>query len=435
MGCGEIPLLPYESCNLGHINLSKFVHNGIFDWKGFKDIIPDCIRFLDNVIDVNKYPLDEIESMNKNTRRIGLGVLGFSHALILMNIRYGSDESLEFARELSNVLHEESIKASELLGEEKGYYGWWQDGLPNRRNVTVNTIAPTGATSLIAETSSSIEPIFSFVYKKTVWNDIDKSGSIYIVEPILEYIITENGLNRDEVIEYMERTGKPHHSIPKKYKDVMITANEISWRDHIEMQSVWQKNIDSSISKTINLPNDATESDVSNAFIEAWQSGCKSITVYRNGSRKIEGLSKETNDSNERPRTLRGITFKGRSGCGNIYATINGNGEPYECFLHSSGGCEANNEAIGRLISLCKRHNIDTSEIVKQLKTVKCATAMSSKKSEGKSCAFIIGRFLEQYSGGTEEIVNICPECGERLNFGEGCSKGTCKNCGWSGCS
>ena len=440
-GCGEQPLLPYESCNLGHINLSKFVlENGTFNWSLYKLIIHKAIKFLDNVIDVNKYPINEIELMNKNTRKIGLGVMGFAHALILMNIKYGSDEALQFAEQLASTLHFESVEASIQLGEELGYYGWWHEGIPKRRNATVNTIAPTGATSLISETSSSIEPIFSFVYKKTVWNDIDESGSIYIVEPVLEEIIKKEGLNRDEVIEYMERTGKPHHSIPKKYRDVMITANDISWRDHIEMQSVWQKYIDSSISKTINLPNDATEQDVSDAFITAWLSGCKSITVYRNGSRKIEGLSKEIKDkieSGNRPKILRGITFKGRGGCGNIYATINGNGTPYECFVRTSGGCEANNEAIGRLISLCLRNNVKIDDIIKQLNTIKCPTAIASKKSEGKSCAGIVGRFLKQYvdDGVTEEVINLCPECGERLNFGEGCAKGVCKNCGWSGCS
>ena len=439
--CGEIPLFPYESCNLGHINLSKFVEDdGTFNWELYRIIINRGIIFLDMVIDVNKYPFEEIDIMNRKTRRIGLGVMGFAHALILMNIKYGSDESLNFAGQLAEVLHIESIKASEELGSEFGYYDGWTEGLPERRNVTVNTIAPTGATSLIAETSSSIEPIFSFVYKKTVWNDIDESGAIYIVEPVLEEIIKRENLNREEVIEYIERTGKPHHSIPKKYRDVMITANDISWRDHIEMQSVWQKHIDSSISKTINLPNDATEQDVSDAFITAWVSGCKSITVYRNGSRKIEGLSKDIKDkieSGNRPKILRGITFKGRGGCGNIYTTINGNGVPYECFVRTSGGCEANNEAIGRLISLCLRNNVKLDDIIKQLKTIKCPTAIASKKSEGKSCAGIVGRFLQQYvdDGVTEEIINICPECGERLNFGDGCAKGVCKSCGWSGCS
>ena len=259
--CGEVPLLPYESCNLGAINLANFAEKGSFDWSRLEKVIPVAVRFLDNVIDANEYPVPDIEKSTKEYRKIGVGVMGFHEALIRQNIAYDSEEGLEFAEYLFQFINSKAIEASQDLAKEKGKFPGFDNTTIDkpRRNAVLTTVAPTGSRSMIANTSGGIEPFYSMKYKH-----IDSEGN----ERMMDYDFTEVA---DD--------------------DVLVTALEIEPEWHVRMQAAAQRYVGSAVSKTVNLPNDATVKDVSDIYKMAYDLGCKGITIYRNGSRAEQVLN------------------------------------------------------------------------------------------------------------------------------------------------
>lgn len=298
--CGEQPLLPYESCNLGSINLSKMVREVDdkyeIDWEKLRSTVRLAVRFLDNVIDANKYPIKQIEEMTKGNRKIGLGVMGFADMLTLLRIPYNSEEALKTARSLMKFITEEARKMSVELGKEKGSFlnfkgsRWDELGYEAMRNATVTTIAPTGSISEIAGCSQGIEPLFAIGYIRNVAESL--GTNLIVVNPYFERIAIEEGFYEEKMLkEVMSSTSIQHiKEIPEEIRRIFVTAHDISPEWHVRIQAAFQEFVDNSISKTINFPHDATPHDVEKAFMLAYELGCLGVTVYRHGSRKQEVL-------------------------------------------------------------------------------------------------------------------------------------------------
>ena len=423
----EQPLISNSACNLGSIDVSKFYANGEFDWIEFKSVIDDAVKFLNNTIDINDFPLKEIETTVKKYRPIGLGLMGVADLFIKMKMKYGEEDSLWFAEELAKTLYETAKISSEKHALENH----------NSENTTLISYAPTGTISMFAGCSSGIEPNFAFKYNRRTWVNGEENKFIQY-HPLYE--------------EYKNSINLP---------DYFVTTMEIAQEKHIKMQSVFQKYCDSGISKTINIPNDATKENVGDLIFQAWKSGCKGFTMYRDGSRKFQVLSteneneikkenvKEIEISKKRPSILSGTTYKKYSGCGKLYVTVNEkDGKPYEVIVQTSGigGCAANTEAIGRAISAGLRNGVPAIEYIRQLNRVICPKCKNGSKVDGKSCADIIGKCLSlgidfeiEKTKEKDKVqinkVNIlkCPECGEEIFMMEGCI--TCPSCGYSKCS
>jgi ribonucleoside-diphosphate reductase alpha chain len=282
--CGEVPLLPYESCNLGSINLSKFIKNKTIDWERLKVIIKLAVRFLDNVIDANKYPLYEIDQISKANRKIGLGLMGWADTLIELGIKYDTQEAITLAEKIMMFIQSIGFDTSKELGEEKGSFpnfnkSIFKGKIDTLRNATITSIAPTGTIGLIADCSYSIEPLFSIVTIRNVEESMGKK--LYEINPSIKRLTGLNDPIDNQCI-----------IIPKHIRDIAITANEISPEWHIKMQAIFQKYTDNSISKTVNLPNTATIEDVKNIYLLAHKEGCKGITIYRDNSREKQLLTK-----------------------------------------------------------------------------------------------------------------------------------------------
>src|SRR3989344_7218009 len=304
--CGEQPLLPYESCNLGSINLSKVVKTDKgkkpqLDWQKLEDLIRVGVRFLDNVIDACSYPLPEIAAMTHRTRKIGLGVMGFADLLLLLDIPYASNEGLKLGGKLSkflqNIARDESKKLAEVRGSFPGFKGslWDKQGFKVMRNSTVNTVAPTGTISIIANCSSGIEPLFALSYVRK--NILDVSSTELIeVNKLFEQTAKAKGFYSKELMREISETGgiDGWKGVPKKVKEVFAVSHEIDWSWHVKMQAAWQEYIDAAVSKTINLPHSATPDDVREAYLLAYNTGCKGITVYRDGSKLRQVLNAGT---------------------------------------------------------------------------------------------------------------------------------------------
>ncbi|MBC7364799.1 MAG: adenosylcobalamin-dependent ribonucleoside-diphosphate reductase [Candidatus Aminicenantes bacterium] len=425
--CGEQPLHPYESCNLGSINVSNFYDPekpDEFDWDRLAETIEMAVRFLDNVIDVNKYPLPQIAEMTKANRRIGLGVMGWADLLIKKKLRYDSPEALAFAEKLASFMRQRAEAESEKLGEIKGSFPNIEKSIfkgKKRRNATVLTIAPTGTISRIAGCSSSIEPIFAFEFVSKILD-----GELRDVHPLYEAWKKEH----------------PDEPLP----DYFVTAHEISYEGHIRMQAVFQKYVDNSVSKTINLPNKASVEDVEKAFLLAYDMGTKGITIYRDGSKAEQVLYAAAKDKpklipRERPVTLPSITDKIKTGLGNLYVTITFlDGKPFEVFasIGKSGySTMADAEAIGRLISLALRSGVDPKEVILQLKGIGGSEPVFTEGGLVQSIPDAIAKVLERHLGEVKENGRdlqreICPVCGATLPD-EKCP--VCPNCGWTRCS
>lgn len=292
--CGEVPLYPFESCNLGSINLSKFaLKNGKgngFDWKSFKETVAIVIHFLDNVIDANKYPVKEIEEMSRKTRRIGLGIMGWADLLVNLNIPYDSEEALELAKKIMKELTETGRAESERLGSERGNFPdfkdsiWFKRGFKYMRNSTVSCVAPTGSISILAGCSSGIEPLFSIV---TVRHLEETLGTELVdINSYFENVAIKEGFYSEDLIEKVSQSSsiKSLKEIPENVRRVFVTAHDISPEWHVRMQAAFQEYTDNAVSKTVNLPNLATPHDVEHIYLQAWKFGCKGITVYRSGS-------------------------------------------------------------------------------------------------------------------------------------------------------
>ncbi len=291
--CGEVPLLPYESCVLGSINLSNFVEKDKINYNRMEKIIGLAVHFLDNVIDINKYPLLEIEKITKSNRKIGLGVMGFADMLFKLKISYNSQKGVEKAEEIMKFISEKSRDASTILGQERGVFSNFKGSLYDRmnlkvRNATTTSIAPTGSISIIAGCSSGIEPIFSIAFSRHVIGTI-----LYEINPIFKQIAIEEKFYSDKLIAEIAKKGsiQTFKDIPEWVRSIFATSLEISPEYHVRVQAAFQKYTDNSVSKTINFPMDSTADEIKSAFILAYKLDCKGITAYRYGSRENQVLT------------------------------------------------------------------------------------------------------------------------------------------------
>lgn len=305
--CGEIPLLPYESCNLGSIDLSKFMKNGDMDWVRLKKAICWGVRFLDDVIQVNKYPLAQIKQIAWDNRKIGLGVMGFADLLIRLGIPYTSDDAVKKASEIMRFFRKASIETSVDLAGERGVFPNHRQSVFSKKNITirnatVNTVAPTGTISIIAGCSSGIEPLFALSYVRNVM-----SGTRFFeTHPMFEMELRRRGLYSKELMAEVGRVGTLREipSFPEDLKEVFITSFDVSPETHVRIQAAFQKYTDNSVSKTINLPSDATVEDVRRIFLMAYKLKCKGITIYRYNTKKSQVLSFDTRTLGEREEDL-----------------------------------------------------------------------------------------------------------------------------------
>ena len=434
--CGEQPLLPYESCNLGSLNLARMVrYDGddvAIDWSRMSEVIGTAVHMLDSVIDMNDYPIDEIADMSRKTRRIGLGVMGWSDLLIQMGVRYDSDEALELAERVMEFIQRETYRASEKLSEARGTFPEWERSAYNRgenpqrmRNSAPVTIAPTGTISIIAGASSGIEPLFALSFVRNV---MDRTrlveGNNYF-----EAVARNEGFYSEELMEQLAAVGSLEDlEAPSWVKEVFRVSHDIDPRWHVRMQGAFQKYTDNAVSKTINFPHDATVADVAEAYQSAYAVGCKGITVYRDGSKAEQVLSTGATDAasesgvsasvveievpgprvpRERPRQTRGITERVRTGHGNMYVTVNldADNKPFEVFgtMGKAGGCDAALlEAVSRLVSLALRAGIDTSEVTRQLRGITCCPAWDDGtlvRSGPDAVAIVLDKLTEGMAG------------------------------------
>ena len=295
--CGEQPLLPYESCNLGSINLARFVRDRGVDYAGLEKTVRHAIHFLDNVIDANNYPLSRLKEMAEANRKIGLGVMGFADMLIALNIPYNSEIALKLASEVMGRIRSVAWETSEALAADRGTFPSYKLSIyaegSAKRNATVTTIAPTGSISMIVGTSSGIEPLFAITYKNS-----SQSGDYYVVNPLFENIARTEGFYSDELMKQIdERRGSVQgmSEVPEQVQKIFVTAADITPEWHIRIQAEFQKYVDNAVSKTVNLPHSATVADVSSLYKEAWRLGCKGATIYRDGSREDQPLTAENN--------------------------------------------------------------------------------------------------------------------------------------------
>lgn len=424
--CGEQPLLPYEACNLGSINLSHFIKDGDVDWGKLEKTVRSAVHFLDNVIDMNNYPIDKIGITTRSNRKIGLGVMGWADMLFELGIPYNSDEAVILAEKVMSFIEEKSHKMSEEMALKRGAFpnftkSIYKDKNPIR-NATTTTIAPTGTIGLIADASGGVEPLFGLVYKRA--NCLDKA-EMYIINRHFEKAVKDAGIYSEELMDKIAKEGTIQHmdEIPEKIKKVFVTAHDITPADHIKMQAAFQKYVDNAVSKTVNFTHDATKEDVRQAYVLSYKLGCKGVTVYRDGSRQDQVLiSSSTNSSSStpapasteqktastgkivkrRPRRVIGSTLLMHTGCGKMYVTINEDeeGNIFEVFtqLGKSGGCiSTQTEAIARLISLGLRSGVDPHKIVEQLKGIRCPSPTLTEGGAILSCPDAIAKAIESY--------------------------------------
>ncbi len=482
--CGEQPLLPYESCNLGSINLAKMVKDKQVDWERLRETVQTAIHFLDNVIDQNRYVLPEIEKATKGTRKIGLGVMGFANMLVQLEIAYNSAKGLEIGEQLMKFISEEAKQKSVELAEQRGVFPYFEGSrydltaAPKVRNATRTTIAPTGTIGLIANTSGGIEPIFAIVHKReTLFDNHGSTETLLVINEHFEQIAHERGFYSKELMEKIAQTGSIQHldEVPLDIKRIFITAHDITPEWHIKMQAAFQNHIDAAVSKTINFPNSATLEDVKKSYLLAYKLNCKGITIYRDGSRDFQvlhtGKKKEEEiqpisppmslQAKSRPATLHGTTYRKITPIGTAYITVNANGgghqEPFEVFINvgkAGSDVAADAEGLGRLISLILRMPSPLSsyervqDIVGQLRGIGSGRQQGFGKQRIMSMPDGLAQALAEHVGlsATSElpglpedkhisprIGDLCSECGQAtLVFEEGCKK--CYSCGYSEC-
>ena len=495
--CGEQPLLPYESCNLGSINLAHMVKNGRIDWEKLGSVSETAVHFLDNVIDMNRYTLPQIDAMTKANRKIGLGVMGFADLLIQLGIPYNDPEAFETGEKVMAFIQERGRNASRELALKRGSFpnfhlsllkGHWEA----MRNATVTTIAPAGTISILAGASSGIEPIFALAFMRHVLD----GKELIEVNPLFEALAKKEGFYSEDLMREIALNGQIQNlqDVPEKIRNLFVTAHDISPEDHIRMQAAFQKYTDNAVSKTVNFPHTATVDDVAKVYQLAYELGCKGVTIYRDRSRAKQVLYKgvvslnleRSKDEDELPEmerkpkarqdVIHGSTRKIKTGCGNLYVTVNedAEGNPFEIFnqIGKAGGCAASqSEAIGRLVSLAFRSGIEPEDIIRQLKGISCHTPVWYREGKILSCSDAVAKAIEWHlqekrtntgvgtttGGETSKIralltrvtlsesqkeVNqdtsvpiflrgACPECGGPLLYEEGCVKCLC---GYSDC-
>ena len=461
--CGEQPLLPFESCNLASINLSTMVkRDGAqpeIDYERLGQTTRLGVRFLDDVIDVNKFPLPQIDEMTKATRKIGLGVMGFADMLIMLAMPYDSDRALEVAETLMRFISEEATKESVKLGEQRGLFPAFKGSIYDTcnglrpRNASRTTIAPTGTLSIIAGCSSGIEPLFALVYTRHILD----GKQLIEVNPYFEQVAKDQGFYSSELMEQLAEGKKLRdiENIPDWIKDLFVTAHDITPEWHVKMQAAFQRSTDSAVSKTVNLSHEATPEDVGEVYMLAYKSGLKGITIYRDRSREsqvltvnhVEAIPESELSPRARPKVTKGITERVTTGCGYLYVTVNFDDEGIcEVFssLGKAGGCaSAQLEATSRLISLALRSGIDIASVAKQLRAIRCPSVAWEQGRAVLSCGDAIGSVLEKYIrdkhstspkelGVAKNWAGQCPECGNILIYQEGCH--ICPGCGYTKC-
>ncbi len=482
--CGEQPLLPFEACNLGSINLKNIIIDDEISWQKLKNIVHLSIHFLDNVIDMSEFPLMEIKELVQGNRKIGLGVMGFADMLIKLGIPYDSEDAYSIGGKIIKAIKEESDKASVKLAEKRGVFPNWSksiyagNGL-KFRNATRTTIAPTGTISIISNCSSGIEPLFAVSFIRNVLNNTELPET----NPLFLETATQEGFYSDDLIREIAENGsvKDLKDVPIKYQRLFVTAHDVSPLDHVRMQATFQAYTDNAVSKTVNFSNSAAVDDVKKVYLEAYKLKCKGITVYRDGSRDVQVLTtgrtredreKHKNAPRERPQVTKGITEKVQTGCGKLYVTINEDEHgPCEIFarMGKAGGCAASQiDAQARLISMALRSNVDPHSIVKQLKGMRCPSPSLLPQNGGKilSCSDALAKVLEHYlenfynneneekihskeaeedvlfheqldfnfqsDAQTKNIAGMCPDCGSILEHESGCV--ICHSCAYSKC-
>ncbi|NWG02289.1 MAG: adenosylcobalamin-dependent ribonucleoside-diphosphate reductase, partial [Syntrophaceae bacterium] len=486
--CGEQPLLPYESCNLGSINLSNMVRNGAIDWERLGMVTEKAVHFLDNVIDMNCYTLPQIEAMTKANRKIGLGVMGFADLLILLGIPYNSPKALEIGEKVMSFIQKKARDASRALALERGSFpnfegSTYKSRWDAMRNATLTTIAPAGTISIIAGTSSGIEPIFALAFIRHVL----EGKELLEVNPFFETLSKQEGFYSEELMRKIAHSGNIQglKEVPENIRKLFVTAHDITPEDHIRMQAAFQKYTDNAVSKTVNFPHEATVDDVAKVYQLAYELGCKGVTIYRDRSRTKQVLYKgvvspskdslkeeEFREGERKPKArhdvIHGSTRKIHTGCGNLYVTVNEDqeGHLFEIFnqIGKAGGCAASqSEAIGRLVSLAFRSGIEPEDVVRQLKGISCHTPVWYRGGKILSCSDAVAKAIEWHLQEKERRPNpeaeikitlpkhppvgerghppksiglifqrgACPECGGPLIFEEGCAKCFC---GYSDC-
>ena len=499
--CGEQPLLPYESCNLGSVNLATMVTvkdgKPAVDYDKLRHTVREGVHFLDNVIDVNKYPIEKIAENTRANRKIGLGVMGFSDMLLQLGIPYNSEEAVRVGGSVMQFLTEEGRKMSEELAAERSTFPNFKGSIYDRpgrrpvRNATVSTIAPTGTLSIIAGCSSGVEPLFGLTFVRRVLD----GAELVEVNPIFEKVARERGFFSDslmkEIAEHGGCTGIA--SVPEDIQRVFVTAHDISPEWHVRMQAAFQQYTDNAVSKTVNFPHSATAKDVEKVYMLAYQLGCKGVTIYRDGSRDeqvlstgatgkarkaaqlaaaVPGVTAEEKKPRKRPTMTHGVTQKIPTGCGNLYITINEDEEGIcEVFstMGKSGGCASSqSEAVSRMVSLALRSGVSIDSIIRQVKGIRCPSpGWGEMGRQILSCPDAIGLALERYNkdnmgprkqkdlpaATAEEVptvpyvssdctaeentnhLGLCPECPDCGGLLEfGEGCAVCRGCGFSKC-
>ncbi len=484
--CGEQPLLPYDACNLGSVNLSKLVdiEKKDLNWEELKRIIFIGVHFLDNVVEVNEFPVQKIREMVSDTRRIGLGIMGFADALFKLGVRYDSEEGIAWAKKMMKFVTETAREATCELAKVRGTFPLWNvsvfagtDYKP--RNMALTTIAPTGTISILADASSGIEPVFSLGYQK---NTVE-GKTLYNVNPVLVDELKKKGVYSEELIQKIVANGgvlTGLEEIPAELRNVFITALEIDPEWHIRIQAAFQEFTDNAVSKTINLPETATVDDVRKAYELSYSLGTKGITIYRTGSRSFEPLQKVKSKEKEisevsvaapkkkpTPIVANGLRVKKKCDVGSVYTSIfyeEGDG-PVEVFVNlgkSGGYLAAAAEVTGRLSSLALKYGASLDEISEQLVGISCGQKVGMGNSAVLSMFDAVGKSVLEISKGeqlsifddqntpvshidvaksreeltqAESKFGACPDCGSPLRAEEGCFKCTNPFCGYSKCS
>lgn len=467
--CGEQPLLPYEACNLGSINLARFYcpgHNGDakpldqgVGWDELRRVIHLAVHFLDNVIDASRFPLTRIQDMVHKNRKIGLGVMGFADLLYQLEIPYNSEQGIGAGERLMAFIGEEGRKASAQLARERGPFPAYGEsryaaaGEGPYRNATVTTIAPTGTLSIIAGCSSGIEPLFALCFTRNIMD----GEKLLEVNPYFESVLRDFDKENTELLEEVARTGSIRNmeALPQKMRRVFVTAMDMEPVWHLRMQAAFQRHTDNAVSKTVNLPNAATREDIYAIYMQAWKEGCKGVTVYRDGckssqvlatgegQKKMEHAHEPGSGVRKRPDIVQGFTQKVQTGLGAMYLTVNEvDNQPFEVFAtigKSGRSITAKAEAIGRLVSLALRSGVAVRDVVAQIKGIGGEHPVFREKGLLLSIPDAIAWVLEKRYLAGEPVASApdieqqrCPECGEKLLIQEGCM--LCPGCGYSKC-